>query len=198
MHDIDKYIIEKLDNVPPQHGALLPSEMLAFIKQCLMENVAHVIESGRRHGFSTECLAQFDEWHVTSIERDPLKEKDKRFENHSNVTLLTHKAEFAMPAVFSRGGRTGVLLDGPKGMEAYNLYRRHKVEADVWAIHDTYPGTEIRRVIEEREDHVFFTDDDWFLRNYGTIDAASLEYRGYKDHSWLSEANVLAVIGRKA
>lgn len=178
----------KIASVPPRNSQILPSEMLLFVSLCRAFRVATVIESGRRQGYSTECLLAcgFD---VISIESDPDHESDKRLVE-LGAKLITGSAEHVLPKL-TRPESWALLLDGPKGIPALRLAGSMS-GYKFYGIHDLYRGTPQREEAERRDG--FFTDDEAYLSQWGHVDAEALKHSGHPDHGVLSEAYVLGVM----
>ena len=190
----DEEIIGRIASVPPQQDAILPSEMLLFCRTCLSCGVRHVIESGRKYGYSTEVLCQFD-WRVSSIECSPDNESDARLSRYGNLQMIHGMAENTIKQLFS-DKPTAVLLDGPKGLVALSIMQKLWQYAAVWAIHDVYCGTKIRDELG-KYDGVTFSDDSVHLSQFGAMDVDALRLRGYTSHGeLLPVGNVLGVVCR--
>lgn len=177
--------------VEPQHGSILPSEMLLFCAAALEAGVSTVIESGRRFGQSTEILAMLNNWTVYSVERDSSKEQrasDARLARHANLRLVAGSGERMVPRLAAEHAPAAVLLDGPKGVLALSV--ANSIKTPVVAIHDCYPHTEVR----QRFTGAVFTDDPEYVERFGWLDEATLKYRGHANHGEiLPFAGVLGV-----
>ena len=175
--------------MPVNHAAILPSEMLLFCALAGSQNVECVVESGRRHGYSTEVLAR-QGWRVLSIDTHPNQEADSRL-HYGNLTLLSGDGLTRVPELLT-GRRAAVLLDGPKGMVALRLLDSIRDQIVLGAIHDCYQGTDVRRELTQRG--AVFSDDPEFLAEFGELDTEMLVHRGYDSHDFLREANVLGIL----
>ena len=190
----DEEVIGRIASVPPQHAAILPSEMLLFCRTCLNCGVRHVIESGRKYGYSTEVLCQFA-WQVSSIECSPERESDARLSRYGNLEMIHGLTEHVLKQLFM-DRPTAVLLDGPKGLVALSIMKKLWKSAAVWAVHDVYCGTKIRDELG-KYDGFTFSDDPVYLSQFGAMDMAALQLRGYTSHSeLLPVGNVLGVVCR--
>ena len=179
------FLIPRIQEVSPQHAAILPSEMLAFCAMCLEQGVIRVVESGRRYGYSTDVLSRMP-WETVSIENSPEAEYDSRLDN---VTLLKGNGEQMVPLLVGAG--TAVLLDGPKGLKAWALFQQIRNKIVLCGIHDVYRGTQIRDMAAG----AFFTDQQEFVDEFGWLDAEMFKMRGFTSHSELfSGGNVLAIL----
>lgn len=177
------YLIPRIQAVPPQHAAILPSEMLAFCAYCREHCVERVVESGRRYGYSTDVLSRMD-WEVISIELNPEPTYDARLRN---VQLVKGDGEELVPTLVDEN--TAVLLDGPKGLKAWRLWKA--INPSVCGIHDAYPGTEIRELATD----AVLTDRQEFVDEFGWLDMEMLRFRGFNSHSeLLPNGSVLAIL----
>lgn len=180
--------------VPPQHAAILPSEMFAFVALCWDQGVTVVVESGRRYGYSTEVLCRCG-FEVVSCETDPDPYSDERLAGFGNLKMVREPGERALPLLLdeNRNKKTAVLLDGPKGLTAFGLYRELQDRAVLWGIHDCYPGTPVRTKVIENGGCC--TDAPCWIASVGGLDEQSLRYRGYKTHGdLLTVGNVLGLL----
>lgn len=189
----EQEISDRIARVEPQHAAILPSEMLMFCEACLRAGVTYVIESGRRYGYSTEVLCQFPEWRVTSIESGPEADFDQRLRKYDQLKMVTGYTQSELSSLWSKEP-TAVLLDGPKGMIAYEIFKQNRGRAVVWAIHDAHVGTPIREAMIA--EGATLTDRFDLLQRWGHLDHDSLRYRGYTSHGeLLPYGSVLAIVG---
>ena len=132
------YCLKSIENVIPpavsfRSGGILPSEMHAFVGICKAQSVTRVVESGRHLGYSTEYLAESG-FEVFSIERVPVTSADQVLGMRSNVTLLNGDSIRALPTLI--GDRCAVVLDGPKGLPALDLWKQVADRCVLGAIHD--------------------------------------------------------------
>jgi hypothetical protein len=183
-------VIPAIEKVAPQHSGILPSEMLAFIAVCLSRGVQTIVESGRKQGVSTEILSNLD-WHVTSIDNNPVPEADALLAGRDNLTLLKGDG-YNFVSSHKPTATAGLLLDGPKGPPAYNLVQSVRDRYAVVAIHDAHPGSQLRELVKDRW---YLTDNPWLIDRYGYLDLPHLKHCGFNSHSaLLGEANCLAIL----
>jgi len=188
-------------DVPPQHGGILPSEMLLFISACLECGVQTVIESGRKFGHSTEILACFaDQWEVVSIERHPDAATDKRLKNRPNLSLLKGDGAKHMARLLKSYPRAALLLDGPKNMAGIELYLIHKREIVLAGVHDLCKRIEGgdanggREWAEFEIEGSYFSDDPEYVAEFGHLDEAALKQAQHTHASLLPVASVLGIL----
>jgi len=205
---------ERAGGIPPQHGGILPSEMLLFVSQCLEHKVSHVIESGRSLGHSTEILAQFpDYWRVTSIEKTPEREADRRLRKYEHIRLLHGNGRSMMRDLLEAHPGAALLLDGPKGVIGLALYWKHRKEIALAGVHDLHrqgqwsdelrmavdvldvsvPGGSASRVFADRMPGAILSDGPAFVARFGYLDITALKYIGHTHTSLLPVASVLGI-----
>jgi len=200
---VDKWaltLVPAIELVAPQHNAILPSEMLLFCSLALEAGCRRVIESGRKHGYSTEVLCRVATWPVYSIDKHSVREADARLRRKFGARLHFHVGNgysFVPKALARDDTTTAVLLDGPKNDDGLRLYEKIKGRAAVVGVHDLClrlgDGPNPGREMAERLGAIL-SDDPAYLQKWGNIDAAMLKFGHYKDHSeLLGEANVLGV-----
>lgn len=125
--------------VPYQPKGIFYSEVFLFISACQEEGVDLVIESGVKHGISTQILAR--------LFPDALISIDRLFEivPPPGAQFLIGDACVAIPELIARytDKRIGILIDGPKGERALrlkNVCLGHP-NVRVVAIHDIARGS---------------------------------------------------------
>jgi len=206
---------ERTSDIMPQHSGILPSEMLLFVSQCLERGVPHVIESGRLRGYSTEVLAKFkDFWHVTSIEKRPDRPTDQRLAaRYKHVMLLCGDGVRLVRDSLTSHPRSGILLDGPKGLAGLKLFWNIRRNATVVGIHDLYPqgtldddmrmilaicgvrvaGGNLARILANQIPGAYFSDALVFVREFGDLDATTLTHIGHTHKTLLPCSSVLGM-----
>ena len=180
-----KWITQQMDqtfsfptDVEYQGGGVLPSEMSAFAAMCVCAGVTVVIESGRRKGYSTECLGKMPV-SAFSIEISPRSDEDDRIAKKCHVSLLNGNAISMLPALVAKhpNERIALLLDGPKGPKALELFDRVKSKIVFAAFHDIskkieHPGELVdnpsRPIFEKRD--AWFTDEPEYLTAWAHLD----------------------------
>ena len=152
-----------LPDVEYRPGGILPSEMLAFISLCREQNVTNVVESGRSLGYSTRILAEAG-FHVASIEINPNADADTSLKQFTNVKLHHADGVRLLPSLLQ--GRCAVILDGPKGVRALDIWESVKKHAVLGAIHDASKRT-VEGVNGSRQPiadaGAWFTDDPVYV-----------------------------------
>lgn len=121
-----------------REGGILPSEMLLFLIACKLQSVTHVVESGRCFGYSTEILAASG-FHVISIDT-VYSDVCDRLKKYSNVEMRRADGNHEVARAVSNWGnhRMAVLLDGPKGVRAFNIFAQVYNKVALAAIHDLH------------------------------------------------------------
>jgi len=183
-------LVDTVERIQLQPGAMLPSEMLAFVSLCVDQGADAVIESGRRCGYSTEVICEAIDVPVYSVERDSSKaERDSFLQDRyrDRLVLLYGDGQREVPKLIQDYKRPAVLLDGPKNLGALSVVRRVLDECCVIAVHDLAPlncgNTSERnpgRIDAETFPGVWFTDDETFVREFGWLDDGWINGGGYK------------------
>lgn len=194
-----EHFVPRINRCAPQHGAILPSEMLVFCTACVMSDCDLIIESGRRFGYSTDVLTEWDRWHVISIDLNPNKHIDNRLrKKHTSPEITRGEGTRLVPQLVERykdSHKIGLLLDGPKGIKAYNVFNEVRDDICVCGIHDVYSSAPLRPILQSQEKRICFTDRPDFVEHVSYLDRQSLEYRGYASAGeLLAFGSVLAVI----
>jgi hypothetical protein len=135
-------------------GAIYPSELACFLRQCENAHVDCIVESGRADGYSTAVLAAFGEQRnieVISIDMESDKPRAlacrKRLEPYKKLRLLDGNAFHVLPDLLTslRADRHAIalLIDGPKMHEAIYLSAAAVAFSAVKVVshHNTEPGT---------------------------------------------------------
>ena len=169
-------LIPLIQTIQPQASGIMPSEMLLFCALCWEQNVRTVVESGRKNGYSTEVLAACMP-NVVSIESTPVREADSRLRDRENLALVTGDGRKLVPHYIA--GRTAVLLDGPKGMGAYQLFDGIRDNVVFAAIHDMTAANEARAQIREG----WYSDDAAWTAEFGYLDEFWVTNGGYSSRA---------------
>lgn len=180
--------------INPQHSAALPSEMLLFCSVAHELGANWIIESGRKHGYSTELICSFPPGfsRVVSVDRTPIEHDDTRL-SMAYKNLSMKQGDGGEYAEKHCDTRCSVFFDGPKGDVALDWASKILPKCRSVAIHDLCRKSPCRPRAERMG--AFFSDDREFLEKFGEIDKPHLEFRGYSSHgSLLGEANVIGVI----
>lgn len=174
-------ILPTLTAVAPQPSGIMPSEMLAFCALCRDQGVEVVIESGRKHGYSTEVLARCL-WacEINSIEQSPIAASDARLD-FDNLYLVTGSGLSLVPQVTPHRRPSAVLLDGPKGHAAIALLNQVADRIAFGAVHDLCAGNEARLACAGRD--VWYTDDPEFVAEFGHLDEFWWRNGGYSSRA---------------
>ena len=194
---IDQTFVDAIQSVPPQPAQILPSEMLFFCELCRRDDVKVVVESGRKHGYSTECLAKCG-FQVHSIDLEPLDD-DARFD-FPHVTLHAGDGRTLVPELIGQQmERTAVLLDGPKSHEAFALLDQIRPHIVWCGIHDLHwfregNGVNPARAEAERRGDGCLSDDASWTGCWSWLDEAALEFNNYQNRNDLCQyGNVLGM-----
>lgn len=195
--------IQKIvQDVSPKGGGMLPSEMLLFASVCMDQGVTHIIESGRKYGFSTEVLSRCGAFSIYSIENDPIEESDKRLKSQfSQLQFIRGNGNGLVPLFVSElsTNRVAVLLDGPKNVTGCKILNGISSEIVLAGIHDVCKGDQRGglnpgRITLETEYSCYFSDDSTLLDEFGKVDSGFL-FPTYSSHSeLLSNSCVLGVV----
>ena len=182
---------------PFEIKGILHSEMLFFVTLMSMLKVTHVIESGRARGNSTELIARYlneksDITYFDSIERDAaspdVKVAEKRIEKSGFPVKLHYGDAFdVLPILINQtGGKTIVLIDGPKGIDAVYLgikaIRANHVVAV--CIHDIHKNdVRLRKMVEKYWPNVIASDDEKYSSAFQHLDVECwAEHQKYKEY----------------
>jgi hypothetical protein len=165
---------------------ILNSEMLCVCSVSEALGVDVFIESGRWRGQSTEILSRYFEGKpviVESIEvfRDEnALHVEEKMKSRKNIRLRYGDANDVVPRLVKRyaGKKIAILFDGPKGGPALDIFRLALAKNDsivAGFFHDMRKPTEempnqSRREMEGIFPESFFTDDDDFVREFGSMD----------------------------
>lgn len=145
------------------HKSMFPSEIFLFYFECVKADVDFIIESGTGTGISSQYLRKaLPKVSITSIDRSESQtEAAKALAD--DVDYQTGDANGLLPFLVSRSkaNRIGVLIDGPKGIEAAKLacwllqYPRrkdHSQKVAICAVHDLYAECRGAYVIHSHTD----------------------------------------------
>jgi len=179
-----------VQDVTPKGGGMLPSEMLLFASVCVEQGITHVIESGRKLGFSTEVLCKCGCFEIWSIDNDPIEESDATLKNlYPELKILRGNGNKMVASLVSELNvrRIAVLLDGPKNTTGCKVFKRIKQNITIAGIHDVCKKNELGelnpgRITLETKHDSFFSDDTDLLKEFGEIDAEFL-HPSYSCHS---------------
>ena len=168
------------EEIPWFPSGIFPGEMAAFLGLCEFYQVETVIESGRRHGYSTQMLGEFTRWtpceaFSIDLEEDAAIAADcrRRLSKYDGLELLVGDAFDILPDVARRAtGRIALLIDGPKKHEANRLSATAAALFDVVLVahHNAGPDTTWGREFAE-----------WFPQ------ARYYEEMGFEGASWFRE-----------
>ena len=161
-------------------SSMLPSEILCFMGACRQAGIEKIVESGRSYGYSTECLALMG-FDIISYDYNPDPNTDARLFRYNN--LVMKKAP--CPVVVSAAPKFGLLLDGPKGVDALSIVDQSN--PTVVGIHDMAPKNPARIRVDQMQ---WVTTDR--LNPCEELDREHLLSRGLQ-RSVLEESFVLAI-----
>lgn len=178
-----------------EERGILHSEMLAVCGVCDRLGVGVIIESGRARGQSTRVLSDYFAGTPTRVmSLELMRDADAAYGERAlagrgNVELLWGDAFELLPGLVREhaGERVGVLLDGPKGSPALDLAEQaFAAGASCVLIHDMRRGTPQRSDAEGRALRAFFTDDEAYVREFGSLDASCAPGPGQPitPHTW--------------
>lgn len=168
-----------------EERGILNSEMLAVCSVCEELGVEVLIESGRARGQSTLTLAKYflgRDFRLISIEYSRDHDAyfaERRLGAYEDVELLYGDSRILIPKLVKdfKEKRIAVLLDGPKGPLAVELFRAVLATSDnvlAGFFHDTYKGSRTRPFLCEHFQNVFFTDDKKYVEIYSVLDEICL------------------------
>lgn len=188
--------LQTLEGFTHEIKGLMNSEMLLFCAMSKHLGAAHVLESGRARGNSTETLARFfaasSGVRVFSVEclkytEDSVIATRRLYNRHDNLSLLFGDSFAVLPDLCSRRVPCTVLIDGPKGKYALHLASVLLGMQQVKAvfIHDSHKDTEHRPAIESLYPETFSSDAPDFVEAFSPLDAPCWEayrnWEGYRD-----------------
>lgn len=166
---------------------ILNSEMLAVCSLAEELGVEVFIESGRWLGQSTEVLARYFENKPVIIESveafydENAVHVEEKMKGKKNLHLLYGDANLVVPQLMKKyqGEKMAILFDGPKGGAAIDVFRMGLTKSDsviAGFFHDMRrPSQEMpnnsRREMEAVFPVSFYTDDDDFVKEFGSLDS---------------------------
>jgi hypothetical protein len=157
-------------DIAPTGGAIMPSEMAVFLALCIDQGVDFVVESGRKYGYSTECIAK-QGFAMVSYETHCQKESDNRLAaTYKHASIRNGNGQSGVPnTVMAEWNehRIAVLLDGPKGEAAIKVQKQCHDYVVMCGIHDMYPKNHLRPTLP---DTTIFSDDGEYVQTYGYLD----------------------------
>ena len=173
-------MLEKIDYQP---GGILPSDALMLCCLGATLGVTTFNESGRRFGYSTDCLASAG-FVVNSIENHSENNADTdarlKAKHFINLRLFNGDGSVVIPRLIAQSdGQTAVLLDGPKGPAALDVVDEIIDKVVFAAIHDLSQQCErpggsrlnvSRLMAKTRYPDVLFTDAPEITEAYGHMD----------------------------
>ena len=173
-------------NLDCMHWGMLPSEAVAVLAAARAARITHFFESGVSYGQSTEFFCRtFETWHprvhfagVDRDERKLLKSTTARLHqrNHT-VELVRGEAKAFLTKqlrALSNDNRVGIMLDGPKGLDALqlgeNLMKAYPQVA-FFAIHDVstveFPVSVFDAITSKA---ALWTGDGKWRSSFGSLD----------------------------
>lgn len=174
------------EKLPFESRGIINSEMLAILALIKELDIDIVIESGRARGQSTFVLAK-------ALEKTPVrifsldysqdvdtKFSEKRLKPFKKVSLLYGDANKELAKLVSQfpDKNVAVLLDGPKGKEAFDIFASLVAlypQVKVGFFHDCRKSlgkmyNSGRDLLPTYFDRVFFTDDEDYVKCFKAID----------------------------
>lgn len=181
--------------IPWTPRSILTSEGFAVCAMADLHGIDALIETGVCNGRSTEMWARYlpppaaiiaIDWAVTDAART-------RLTPYNNVLLCEGDATRLLPATVKqmRKRRVGVFIDGPKGEAAVELARQCMAHPHVAfvGVHDMpkllhgRPHAE-RDLLEAVGGPQWFTDDQWFVDAYESLDADDSHWDDEQGTRW--------------
>jgi len=173
---VNEFVKSGVYDLTIAENSVLFSEAFAFMSFCRLYDVDLILESGVYRGFSSEVWSLFAK-DVVAIDLFPAPEifevAKQRLKHRTNVRIIQGNGKVVLPQVLDAAGperRAAVFIDGPKGELAIRLastLRKHPKVAFV-AMHDMAP---YRSALREEFGAYFFSDEAWFQKAYGHLDA---------------------------
>jgi len=162
-------------------GGILPSEMLCFCSLAWDQQQSEVVESGRKHGFSTEILMKCG-FRTVSFEIDPIQETSNRLarlavENAFDLNMRNEDfTRFAHEVAYVH--QCPMLIDGPKGRKAVNITKEAIESLPFAAIHDMSEKAEggnpnVGRTALNESGLEFVILGDEFAEEFGNLDSGA-------------------------
>lgn len=175
--ELESYLVE------PQGGGVLLSELLLFLSCCEVMGVRHIVESGRKYGYSTSI---FCEWasrrdaKVASVEWTPIRSVDEAIRDKYgwHISLLCGDGHKLISKLVTE--KSALLMDGPKGYEAVEMIA--ELKPLFGAVHDIPKFSSgdtpsvYRRDIEELFPNALWSDDDAWLEEFAEMDRPYWSY----------------------
>ncbi len=166
---------------------ILNSEMLAVCALSEELGTEVFIESGRWLGQSTEILARYFANKPVVIESveafydENAVHVEKKIHGRKNLNLLYGDAHIVIPRLVKKhtGKKIVILFDGPKGGPAIDIFRIAIAESgsvvagffhDMRKANQEMPNNS-RAEMQAAFPNSFFTDDDSFVKEFGSLDA---------------------------
>ena len=181
---IDRQLVDVVEDffvntlLPIYPRGIWHSEMFAFLSIARYLELNVVIESGIYKGESTAIINKYCQAfnlrhsfiHI-AIDKDIGKIEYLPYVQFLEGDGISEVPTIAHELNDRNGYRTGILLDGPKGIRAVDVAREClKIPSvKVVAIHDTNKGTKARDEID-KEFVSWSTDDVFFVRLYESLD----------------------------
>lgn len=163
-----------------KEGGILPSELVFLNNLIELIEPDLIIESGRYNGVSTEFIKiNFPD--IILISYDFLRDKialntEKKLSKYDKLNFLYGDTRYLMINELSKTkikyDRVLVLLDGPKGKDAFDLMNKalqYKNVASV-VVHDSYIGSEFRNLVDEQNIDYVSSDNTTIVNNFKLFD----------------------------
>mmetsp|Transcript_59850 Transcript_59850/g.135040 ORF Transcript_59850/g.135040 Transcript_59850/m.135040 type:complete len:426 (+) Transcript_59850:85-1362(+) len=173
--------------LPQLPDSICPSEAGFFLAWVALLGVDAVVESGRGSGGSTAFWCRSPTWArlvIFSIDRAHRKTSADAVAGCAQVSLIEADAFQALRPLLNSlsDKRVGLFVDGPKGRVAVKLALELMAEFpsivlvglhDVHRLSPYYQSKgmhKTRAALEEAGCLTFFSDEDWFVKSWATLD----------------------------
>ncbi len=164
---------------------ILNSEMLVVVALIRALGIEVVVESGRYLGQSTRVLAEsLPEGcilHSIELSKNEIAlQAEERLRPYADIRLHYGDSRSVIPAILEaeRGKRIALLLDGPKGPDAFQLLsdsiasHSNVLLGFVHDLRNSHPGmlNPNRVIVHEYFERIFFTDDEEYIAAFRHLD----------------------------
>lgn len=160
---------DKVLPFPFARKGIWQSEAFSVCALSSILGIENLIESGVLRGRSTEMFAKYG-LNILSVDRTRDKTMS-RFDAYPNVKITIANSQKMLPELGRQAvKKTGVFIDGPKGVGACKLARRMLKHPNVAfvGIHDQRIGH--FHVMDKYFPEVIYTDESCFRKRFGYLD----------------------------
>ena len=167
----------KIKDIKYESKGIFNSEMLLCVAILKKLKIKEIWESGRARGQSTKILAENfkdDDVQIYSIEINKNTENDvvakNRLKDYKNLHLIYGDSTVIFQQKIENPSI--ILIDGPKGDTSFNLILNLIENKNIKAffIHDCHKDSPHRKLFEEKFQHIFFSDDMDFVKEFRDLD----------------------------